>query len=549
MKIKSIRYGFANNSSSSHSIVFLGNHKANDDAQGGDFGWDYFTAVNEQSKKEYLFATLLQAGKVSSYIPKTTLTEKSGWLNPANRYEAQEKYGFENQGELQKSERQSYIDYALNIENSIKWEVIQKEFTDVFGKELVDDWMDKDLNKKLGSWDSGIPYIDHQSVLSLPIYADGRLHIEFLKKFFHILITKNFAILGGNDNNGDPHKLEEKNTVSDDPTVQAVQKVLNLIGTENVGPVCVYDEINDDFIIQNDRNGNKVRISFNIDSETKKSAFPELVDLKITDNCNYGCKFCYQSSTKEGKHANIENVKSIVKTLSNSRVMEIAIGGGEPTMHPNLLGILKDIRSRNVIACFTTKNFELHTRPDFEEIIKTANSIAFSCNSVAEIEKVKDIKDAISDFGFPGYEGIAAIYIQMIPELMTDSAFDKALKYIETNFHRDACVTLLGYKDFGFGINYKPKNRFQNSDWIDTLKNHSGKYGINFGIDSVLVSKWKNELIEKGVNPLALVGEEGKFSCYVDAVTMTIHKSSFSKEAGIPLTGQEETVKEQFATF
>jgi hypothetical protein len=63
------------------------------------------------------------------------------------------------------------------------------------------------------------------------------------------------------------------------------------------------------------------------------------------------------------------------------------------------------------------------------------------------------------------------------------------------------------------------------------------------------VSKWKNELIENCVDPLALVGEEGKFSCYLDAVKMTIHKSSFSKELGIKLTGQEENIKEQFMTF
>jgi hypothetical protein len=48
---------------------------------------------------------------------------------------------------------------------------------------------------------------------------------------------------------------------------------------------------------------------------------------------------------------------------------------------------------------------------------------------------------------------------------------------------------------------------------------------------------------------MALVGKEGKFSCYLDAVKMIIHKSSFSKEPGIQLTGEEKDVKKEFATF
>ncbi len=135
----------------------------------------------------------------------------------------------------------------------------------------------------------------------------------------------------------------------------------------------------------------------------------------------------------------------------------------------------------------------------------------------------------------------------MIPELMTDLNFDKTLKRISKMY--DVPVTLLGYKDFGFGENYKPKNRFSSPGWISIIKKYSEDEGIKFGIDSVLVSKWKKELIDNNVDPLALVGEEGKFSCYLDAVKMTIHKSSFSKEAGLQLTGNEENIKKQFATF
>jgi MoaA/NifB/PqqE/SkfB family radical SAM enzyme len=542
MKIKSIRYGFANNSSSSHSIVFLGNKTATDNVDGDGFNWEFFTAVSEQSKKEYCLATLLCQRKLFSYIPRTPLTEKAGWLNPFDSRDVIEKYDLKDWEELSKSKYQADIDYAENILKNMKWDFVKENFSDVFGEEMINKWQEIERNDR---W--GIPGVDHQSVICLPINSDGSIQIDFAKELFSILINKNFAILGGNDNSDMTHELKSSNTASDDPAVMAVIKALNAVGRDGTGPICVFDEENDDFILQDCRMGDKLRLSFRSDKQTKKSSFPELVDLKITDHCDYGCKFCYQSSTKEGVHATLENIENVVKTLASSGTMEIAIGGGEPTTHPNLLKILKDIRSYNMAACFTTKNFNLHEHPEFSEIAETANSIAFSCNSIAEIEKVKIIKEAINELEGINYDSRPKIYIQMIPELMTDLNFDKALRYVSKMWNTP--VTLLGYKDFGFGENYAPKNRFSSSEWIKTIKRYSDEENIKFGIDSVLVSKWKNELIENCVDPLALVGEEGKFSCYVDAVKMTIHKSSFSKEAGIVITGQEKTIKEQFATF
>ena len=55
MRIQNIRLGFATNSSSTHSIVFLPKGtQVEDDCQGFDFGWDYFTATDRRSKLGYM---------------------------------------------------------------------------------------------------------------------------------------------------------------------------------------------------------------------------------------------------------------------------------------------------------------------------------------------------------------------------------------------------------------------------------------------------------------------------------------------------------------
>lgn len=533
MKIKSIRYGFANNSSSSHSIVFMGDYKIKDENHNYDhYGSNDFTLASEIEKKKYLLSNLLSNNFVN-FIPRTPLTEKTGWTNPFDKDQVEKKYNLSYK-ELPETKHGAMLEYGEDIIEKVKKDYIFEVYDGFFSKELIKDAIENRV------------YVDHQSIIYFPRDLNGLVNNKFVKELFSVIIKENFAILGGSD--GGDHSLSEFATSSKDESVIAVLKILDFMNLHN-SSLCVYDEENDDFVLQSIGLGDKMRISFNSDSKTTKSSIPELVDLKITDNCNYNCKFCYQSSTKEGKHADFENIKKVISILSNSKTMEIAIGGGEPTNHPDLLEILQEIRKKNMLACFTTKNFKLHERPDFEEIIKTANSIAFSCNSFSEIEKVKIIIDYCRDKSwYFEYSNVAKIYIQIIPELMTDKLFNDSMEYIGSEMY-NIPVTLLGYKDFGFGENYKPNNRFSTPDWIDVVKHHSKENYVRFGIDSVLVSKWEDELIERGVDPMALVGKEGKFSCYLDAVKMSIHKSSFSKEPGIQLTGEEKDVKKEFATF
>lgn len=62
MKIHNIRFGFATNSSSSHSIIFdpVNYNNYTDDYDDVDFGWDFFTLKTKQAKDEYMRDMLIQ---------------------------------------------------------------------------------------------------------------------------------------------------------------------------------------------------------------------------------------------------------------------------------------------------------------------------------------------------------------------------------------------------------------------------------------------------------------------------------------------------------
>lgn len=92
--------------------------------------------------------------------------------------------------------------------------------------------------------------------------------------------------------------------------------------------------------------------------------FAENMDIKITNYCDMGCKYCHEGSSTKGKHADILNEK-FVDTLHPYQ--EAAIGGGDATSHPDLIPFLQKLKDKKVIANITVnqKHFE-----EKQELIK-----------------------------------------------------------------------------------------------------------------------------------------------------------------------------------
>lgn len=86
-------------------------------------------------------------------------------------------------------------------------------------------------------------------------------------------------------------------------------------------------------------------------------AFAENMDIKISNYCDMGCKFCHEGSTKNGKHGDILTQK-FIETLHPYQ--EVALGGGDATSHPALIPFLHKLKERKVIVNMTVnqKHFE-----------------------------------------------------------------------------------------------------------------------------------------------------------------------------------------------
>ena len=78
-----------------------------------------------------------------------------------------------------------------------------------------------------------------------------------------------------------------------------------------------------------------------------KFDFARNMDIKITNSCSMGCKFCHEGSTPDGKHGNILNEK-FIETLHPYQ--ECAIGGGNILEHPDLIPFLEKLKNLKVIT-------------------------------------------------------------------------------------------------------------------------------------------------------------------------------------------------------
>lgn len=86
-------------------------------------------------------------------------------------------------------------------------------------------------------------------------------------------------------------------------------------------------------------------------------AFASNMDIKISNYCDMGCKFCHEGSTKNGRHGDILNEK-FIETLHPYQ--EVALGGGDATSHPDLIPFLQKLKDKKVIVNMTVnqKHFE-----------------------------------------------------------------------------------------------------------------------------------------------------------------------------------------------
>ena len=256
-------------------------------------------------------------------------------------------------------------------------------------------------------------------------------------------------------------------------------------------------------------NGTKIQ-EWN-DNEQLNPDYPNSMDIKITGYCDLNCNWCHEKSTVDGKHADLDYLFNIIKNLPKGT--ELAIGGGNPLDHPNLISFLESCKVSELIPNFTV-NYRHIRQPKYLELVNTLlntnliyglgisildNFIEFDINKINK-------KDNIV------YHVIAGVNDLPILDKIKNSCVKKCL--------------ILGYKDYGRGKQYRSQEVTDNlQNWTENLGQYIKKIHLSFDNLALKQLNIKQYLTDEEWNQF-YCGGDGSFTMYIDAVEQKYAKSS-----------------------
>lgn len=236
---------------------------------------------------------------------------------------------------------------------------------------------------------------------------------------------------------------------------------------------------------------------------------PESMDIKITNKCDMGCAFCHENSTVDGLHGDIMNLKFIETLLPYT---ELALGGGNPLTHPDLVPFLEKCKSLKLIPSMTINQVHF-MKPEYAGLInklvseKLIYGLGISLTRATDefIAKVKKYPNAVIHI----INGV-----QPLTEVR--KLYDQNLK-----------VLILGYKMFRRGIEYfseavdSAKTEYY-AELADMTKRFDVVSFDNLALNQLEV---KRLLTDDEWNEF-FMGNDGSHTMYIDCINKQYARSS-----------------------
>ena len=88
----------------------------------------------------------------------------------------------------------------------------------------------------------------------------------------------------------------------------------------------------------------------------ERAGRPLGVHLQVADRCNHACRHCYQVQGLKGE-LDLDGVKAIIDDLADAGVLTLNVSGGEATLRPDLVDILRHARARGFALRLYTNAF------------------------------------------------------------------------------------------------------------------------------------------------------------------------------------------------
>jgi len=267
--------------------------------------------------------------------------------------------------------------------------------------------------------------------------------------------------------------------------------------------------INGNYNVSIYSDGTKVRETLVPEDTVFISEFPECMDIKITNQCDMNCPYCHENSTIDGLHGELLNNQFIETLIPYT---ELAIGGGNPLVHPQLIEFLKLLKSRNIIANITVNQYHFIKYKQLIDMIYSKDLIkglglSFTHYDETFVEMLKDYPNAVLHVinGVVSYKDLIKMY-------------NKNLKLL-----------ILGYKNIRRGIDYynqevEDKKKVIYDNICEII---NGFKVVSFDNLAIKQLDLRRIFTDKDWNEFYM-GDDGQFTMYIDMVEEEFALSSTS---------------------
>lgn len=276
--------------------------------------------------------------------------------------------------------------------------------------------------------------------------------------------------------------------------------------------------------------GTKIREN---DLDFFKADFPESMDIKITNRCDVGCAMCHENSTKYGLHGDIMSEGFIDKLHPYT---ELAIGGGNPLEHPDLVPFLEKCKKLELIPSMTVNQLHFMKNKNLLKHLVEQRLIYGLGISLAHI--TDEFIAAVKEFPNAVIHVINGIVHPIQLEALANNGFK---------------ILILGYKEFRRGeVMYQHQ-----SAAIEQLKQmlydrlpqiiKDGWFEV-VSFDNLAIKQLDAERLMSNEDwNQFFMGDDGSSTLYVDMVNREFAKSSTSTER-YPLEDDIVTMFEKIRT-
>lgn len=310
---------------------------------------------------------------------------------------------------------------------------------------------------------------------------------------------------------------------------------------------------NGNYYVETDYYGSRKKRTLRV-GEQFRPDFPDSIDLKITNKCSWGCPYCHESSTPNGKTYDFNRTIQVLGQLPKVGI-ELAIGGGnlfdipEETLNlfqwaksngflPRLTLNRKDFEREDVLEIIDKlrndwdyrNNDKLGSRPALSFLLESLDTIGCSTDKYLEDHLFcwrgqRDWFDKwlpFKNINVVWHVIVGVLSVQDLEAMFKDPhAYDKIL--------------ILGFKQFGRAKDMQVRDL---DKWKETVRrllwqsrHVFGEKKVTLGFDNLALQQLElQDVLSKKEWDSMYFGDEFSSTMYVDAVEETYAPTSRSME-------------------